>query len=43
MNKKILTILSIVVFAISFMLASMSNKTKATDINQKICWGIKEK
>lgn len=41
MNKKILTILSIVVFAISFMLASMSNKTKATDINQKICWGIK--
>ena len=23
------------------MLASMSNKTKATDINQKICWGIK--
>lgn len=41
MNKKILTILSIVVFAISFMLVSMSNKTKATDINQKICWGIK--
>ena len=41
MNKKILTILSIVVFAISFMLASMSNKTKATDINQKIGWGIK--
>lgn len=41
MNKKILTILSIVVFAISFMVASMSNKTKATDINQKICWGIK--
>lgn len=41
MNRKFLTILTIVVFAISFMIASMSNKTKATDINQKICWGIK--
>ncbi len=41
MNKKILIMLTLIVFMISFITVSMSNKTKATDINQKICWGIK--
>lgn len=41
MRKKFFVILTLTVFAVSFIAVSMSNKTKATDINQKICWGIK--
>ncbi len=41
MNKKVLAIFTIIIFAISFIVVSISNKSKATDINQKICWGIK--
>lgn len=41
MKRKMLVILTILAFMASFTIASVSNKSKATDINQKICWGIK--
>ena len=41
MNKKIITVIAIILSISIICVSGFFNEAKANDINKKICWGIK--